>query len=103
MDNLLHRNVIPTYYKDYYIDKVNELLQNKYYLENYFFPRIKDWEKRIVKKSLKKFKLPNNWDSELKEFNFNKLLNWYGEIRTDKEYQKKLIFLKNFLCLSLHF
>ena len=102
LDNLLHRNVIPTYYKDYYIDKVNELLQNKYYLENYFFPRIKDWEKRIVKKSLKKFKLPNNWDSELKEFNFNKLLNWYGEIRTDKEYQKKLIFLKGLLNACDH-
>lgn len=102
LDRLLYRNFIPTHYNDYYVTKIDELLQNKSYLENYFFPRIGDWERRIMGKSLKRFKLPKDWDSELKDYNFNKLLNWYGEIREDKEYQKKLIFLKGLLNACDH-
>ncbi|XRO77233.1 CRISPR-associated helicase Cas3' [Methanocaldococcus sp. 10A] len=98
LDNKLQ--IIPRNHKDAYIKKVDELLENKDYLNKFFFPRINDWEKRILKKNLKKFNLPDDWDENIKNFDFNKILEWY-EINKEK-YKMKLIFLKGLLNACDH-
>ncbi len=98
LDN--ERQIIPRKHKDAYIEKVEELLENKDYLNKFFFPRINDWEKRILKKKLKKFSLPDDWEENIKNFDFNKLLEWY-EINKEK-YKMKLIFLKGLLNACDH-
>ncbi|NPA62794.1 MAG: CRISPR-associated helicase Cas3' [Methanococci archaeon] len=95
------RQIIPRMYRDVYIEKVEELLENKDYLNTFFFPRIEDWEKRIFKKKLKKFNLPNNWEEMIKNYNFVELIDdWYEE---NKEKRKmELIFLKGLLNACDH-
>ena len=92
--------VIPRIYKDAYLEKVEELLENKNYLTTFFFPKINSWERLVFQKDLKKFNLSDNWEEQIKNFDFKELLEWYEE---NKEKRKiHLIFLKGLLNACDH-
>lgn len=100
LDVLEVNGYIPQIDRRFYEKKVDELLENKYYLENFIFPRIEFWEVRFLGKRLKKFRPPKDWERRLKEFNFGNLLDWYDE--NWREYKNELIFLKGLLNACDH-
>ncbi len=84
-----------------YLDKVEELLQNSDYLEKIFFPKIKFWETMVFGKELNLFELPNDWQVQIKNFEFEKLYTWYNREEW-KRYKHKLIFIKGLLNACDH-
>jgi len=83
-----------------YLERIDELLENSDYVEEVFIPRVPYWENYVFGKTIGKFKLPKGWESGIKEFDFDKLLNWYD--RNWKKYRKELIFLKGLLNACDH-
>ncbi|WP_456418815.1 CRISPR-associated endonuclease Cas3'' [Methanocaldococcus infernus] len=100
IDELKNSQMLPRLYYGVYKHKIKELLENKGYLINFYFPRIEDWELRIFRKKLKKFNLPKNWEEKIGNYNFNELLDWYDE--NVREKKTELIFLKGLLNACDH-
>lgn len=100
LDNLEER--IPRKFKDDFYEKIQELLNNAHYLENFVIPRFNFWEKRILGEKLGKFDLPYNWENKINEFNFVGLLDYYDQNINKKEFKKKIIFLKGLLNACDH-
>ena len=83
-----------------YLGKVDELLENSDYIEEVFMPKIPYWEIYIFNKTIGKFKLSDDWKKEIKEYDFDELLNWYD--RNWEKYKEELIFLKGLLNACDH-
>ena len=83
-----------------YLEKVDELLKNADYIEEAFLPKIPYWEIYILGKTLGKFKLPSDWKEKIKEYDFDGLLNWYGQ--NWENHKNELIFLKGLLNACDH-
>ena len=83
-----------------YLENVDELLKNSDYIEEVFAPKIPYWETYVFSKSIGKFKLPDDWKDRIKEYDFDKLLNWYGQ--NWNKYKKEIIFLKGLLNACDH-
>jgi len=88
------------YVWDTYIERVDELLENSDYIEEVFIPKIPYWEVYVFGRSLGKFKLSDNWKEEIKEYDFDELLNWYDH--NWEKYREELIFLKGLLNACDH-
>ncbi len=83
-----------------YLAKVHELLENSDYIEGVFLPKIPYWEIIIFGKVLGKFNLPANWKDAIKEYDFEKLVDWYE--KKFAEYKRDLILLKGLLNACDH-
>ncbi|MEM2190828.1 MAG: CRISPR-associated helicase Cas3' [Archaeoglobaceae archaeon] len=83
-----------------YLAKVEELLENSDYIEEVFLPKIPYWEIIAFGKVLGKFNLPSNWKEAIKEYEFEKLINFYEE--RFAEYKRELILLKGLLNACDH-
>lgn len=83
-----------------YLDKVNELLKNSDYIEEVFIPKIPYWEVCVFGRLIGKFNLPDDWKERIKEYDFDRLLNWYD--RNWERYKNELIFLKGLLNACDH-
>ena len=100
LDNLEER--IPKKFKDEFFEKIQELLNNADYVENFVIPRFDFWERRFLGKKLGKFNLPDGWGKQISEFNFVELLDCYEENIKKKEFKKKIVFLKGLLNACDH-
>ena len=74
-----------------YLDMIDELLENSDYIEEVFMPKIPYWETYVFGKTIGKFKLPDDWKKEIKEYDFDALQNWYNQ--NWKNYKEEIIFL----------
>jgi len=83
-----------------YLDRVNELLENSDYVEEVFMPKIPYWEFYVFGRAIKKFKLSAKWKNKIKEYDFDRLLNWY-DLNWEK-YKNDLFFLKGLLNACDH-
>jgi len=83
-----------------YIGRIDELLENSDYIEEVFIPKIPYWETYVFGKTIGKFKLPDDWKKEIKEYDFDALQNWYNQ--NWKNYKEEIIFLKGLLNACDH-
>jgi len=83
-----------------YLEKVNELLKNSDYIEEVLIPKIPYWEIYVFGKIIGKFSFPEDWEERIKEYGFDKLLNWYDQ--NWEKYRKELILLKGLLNACDH-
>lgn len=83
-----------------YLEKVDELLKNSDYIEEIFLPKIPYWEIHVFGKILGKFKLHNDWKDKIKDYDFDKLLNWYE--KNWEKFKEDLTFLKGLLNACDH-
>jgi CRISPR-associated endonuclease/helicase Cas3 len=100
LDDLEER--IPRKFKDDFFEKIQELLNNANYVENFIIPRFDFWERRFSGGNIGKFDLPDDWKEKINEFNFVGLLDYYEENIKKKEFKTKIIFLKGLLNACDH-
>ncbi|WP_297512410.1 CRISPR-associated helicase Cas3' [Thermococcus sp.] len=81
-------------------EKVEELLQNRDYIEEIFFERILYWELYFFGRRRKIFNPPKDWAERIRNYDFDSLLTWYE--RNSQKYWNELIFLRGILNASDH-
>ncbi|AKG92219.1 CRISPR-associated helicase Cas3/CRISPR-associated endonuclease Cas3-HD [Geoglobus ahangari] len=83
-----------------YLEKIDELLVNSDYIDEVLVPKVPYWEIYVFGKPLGKLRLSDKWIEDIKEYDFDGLLNWYDQ--NWKRYRKELIFLKGLLNACDH-
>ncbi|HII60259.1 CRISPR-associated helicase/endonuclease Cas3 [Pyrococcus horikoshii] len=94
------KNYIPIgEYRGEYEARVEELLENKEYIEMYFL-KIPLWEIYVFGKKKKLLELPKNWEEDVRDFHFEDLLKWYEE--NVNRLRDEMIILKGLLNACDH-
>ncbi|AFN03911.1 CRISPR-associated helicase/endonuclease Cas3 [Pyrococcus furiosus DSM 3638] len=90
------KNYIPIEgYREAYEEKVEELLENREYIELYF-SRVPLWEIYVFGERKDFFVLPKNWEEKIRNFRFEELLDWYEDkVNEFKDYMTVLKGLLN--------
>jgi len=81
-------------------EKVEELLQNRDYIEEIFFERIPYWELYFFGRRKDVFNPPEDWAERIRDYDFDALLVWYE--RNSQKYWNELVFLRGILNASDH-
>ncbi|NJE09877.1 CRISPR-associated helicase Cas3' [Thermococcus sp. MAR1] len=81
-------------------EKVEELFQNRDYIEEIFFERVPYWELYFFGRRKDLFNPPNDWAELVEGYDFDPLLSWYE--RNARKYWSELVFLRGILNASDH-
>ncbi len=81
-------------------EKVEELFQNRDYIEEIFFERVPYWELYFFGRRKDLFNPPNDWADLVEGYDFDPLLSWYE--RNAGKYWSELVFLRGILNASDH-
>jgi len=81
-------------------EKVEELFQNRDYIEEIFFERVPYLELYFFGRRKGLFNPPNDWAERIECYDFNSLLRWYE--RNSRKYWNELVFLRGILNASDH-
>ncbi|NJE03412.1 CRISPR-associated helicase Cas3' [Thermococcus sp. MV11] len=81
-------------------DKVEELFQNRDYIEGIFFERVPYWELYFFGRRLELFNPPKDWSERVRGYDFDALISWYE--RNVERYREELVYLRGLLNASDH-